>query len=123
LNAGSDLSNNSTFQSFFKGVYVKVDGAASINQGAILYFDLLSSQSKLTLYYNDSLNFDFIIGSGALRVNHFVHDYTGTPVNAQLTGTAIDTDFVYVQAMAGVKTKILLPEIKHLTDSGMIVIN
>ena len=122
--SSTNFANNDNFLNFFKGIYVAADNITATNQGAILYFNLLSSQSKLTLYYkntaDDSLKFDFIMGTGAERVNHFVHDYTGTPVNATLN---IDTDLVYVQTMSGVKTKIIMPNLKHLTDSGMIVIN
>ena len=124
LYAGStNLANNTAFLQVFKGLNISADDINTTNQGAVLYFDLLSAQSKLTVYYNDSLKFDFVTDANAARINHFAHDYAGTPVNAELNGTATDTDWVYVQAMAGVKTKILMPNLNHLTDSGTIAVN
>lgn len=120
LNAGTaNLANNDAFLQFFKGLYIKTDEISSPNLGSILYFDLLSSLSRLTLYYNDTLSFHFIINTESARVNHFEHDYTGTNILNSSTYNAT----VYVQAMAGIKTKIELPYLSNFVDSGPIAVN
>ncbi|MBK5285849.1 MAG: DUF4270 domain-containing protein [Bacteroidia bacterium] len=121
----SQLANNTNFLAYFKGIYIKADNA--MNDGAILYFNLFASQSKMTLYYhnaiNDSLHYDFIFSSTSARMTNFNHDYTTTPVAAQLSDSANGTNLVYVQSMAGVKTKIRFPHIMDYINDGMIAIN
>ena len=125
INADPSVYANSTnFEAFFKGLYVSVDNPSqSINEGAIFYLDLISATSKLTIYYSEntiSKSIDFIIGQGANRVNKFEHDYANTPVEKQFQNKLLGRDRVYVQSMAGVKTKLLFP---HLKEFKNIAIN
>jgi len=119
------LSDNSAWLSFFKGLYVKTDPI--LNGGTISYFDLYSSYSKLTVYFKKSsdtttLHYDFSLYNG-IRVNHQEHDYTGSTVGNQLNNSTFNDSLNYIQAMAGVKTKITFPYLKHFTDSGKIIVN
>ncbi len=122
------FSDNSNWINFFKGLYIKTDPVLS--GGTISYFDLYSSYSKLTLYFKKSsdlatpLSYDFSLYS-AIRVNHQEHTYNGTAtdVGHQLQDSMFRDSLNYIQAMAGVKTKITFPYLKHFTDSGKIVVN
>lgn len=126
----SNLANNDAFLAFFKGLYITpANVSQNVDVGAILYFNLLSALSKLTLYYHNStdfsLAFDFLINDYCARINHFTHDYSGVAVETQLNSPDSINGYntVYVQAMAGVKSKILIPDIMNLAESGKIAIN
>src|SRR5205085_6180282 len=80
----------------------------------------------LKLYFHNDTSqierhYDFSL-TGA-RLNYFNHDYTGTPVKQQIDLPAVTDSISYVQTMAGVKTKITFPFLKHFLDSGSILIN
>lgn len=126
----SSLVDDASFLSFFKGFYITpANISQNFDAGAILYFDLESPQSKLTLYYKNSsdtaLSFDFLINDKCARVNNFTHDYTGTDIDIQLTNKDTINGYtkVYTQAMAGVKTKILLPDILKFVKAKEAAIN
>ncbi len=123
LNGQSQLSTNALWIDYFKGIYIKSDPVSSGIQGNMSYLNFVGS--KMILYYHDTANvvktYSFSLAS--TRMSHFDHDYTGSDVQQQLNDSnAIDT-LSYVQAMAGVKTKISFPFLKHFLDSGSIVLN
>jgi len=107
----ANLTDNAAFLTFFKGLYLKVDPILS--NGAIIYFDLLSARSKVTLYYHNSSDtishkFDFLINSSCARVNLFQHDYTlATSIN--INDSTSQGSLLYLQAMSGLLNKIKLP--------------
>ncbi len=122
--SGTDqLINNANFLEYFKGIYVFADDVNIPGQGAIMYFDMLSSSSRITLYYNDSLHFDFVCNQNNARINHFTHDYSGTPPLEQFAGTASDTNLVYLQSMAGSRARILMPFLKNFASSGAVAVH
>ena len=123
-----NLANNDNFLSFFKGLYITTDNFQAAGNGGILYLDLLSTISKLTLYYTDTTtqtthSHNFVINENSARINHFQHDYTGTPVGTQLSDPSSGLEKVYVQSMAGVKAKISLPYLKNYAGNASIAIN
>lgn len=123
----SNMATNANFTQFFKGFYLTTTDSVqntslSSGQGAIAYFNTNSSLSTLTIYYNDTSKYDFIINSESAKYNRFDHNYTGTDVEAQLLGGG-DSTVSYIQTMAGVKTKIEVPHIKGLIKDGEVVIN
>ena len=118
------LYNDDAFLPVFKGIYVYAEPAYLSNSGSIISFDLLNPQSKITVYFNyGTVSRDFVFTSNSARVNFFKHDYTGTEIDKQLKGTAGDTNAVFVQGASGVGTHISFPDIKHLADSGKVIIN
>ena len=123
--ADSQLTTNSNFLTLFKGLYIKADPLFS--GGGIFYFNLLSSQSGLRLYYQnataDSQSFNFVFSSGSARMTHFVHDYSTATFNQQLVDSTYADSLVYVQSMAGVKTKIRFPNLKNFMADGIIAVN
>lgn len=126
----TSYSSNANFQTFFKGVYISTSGSIPPREGAILNMDLTHSYSRLTLFYHndtkDSLSYHFIITSAdCARISHFEHDYSlATDIQNQLnTSPTIQEDKVYVQPMAGVRTKITIPYLKNLYNNGKVAIN
>lgn len=109
----TDLSNNDAFIEFFKGIYVKTLPVNS--DGAIFYFDLLNTLSRMTLYYsndnNDSLSFNFVINDNCARVTNFEHDsYTDNVLQSQLDGDTISSDSIlYLQGMGSTKIFLSIP--------------
>lgn len=129
--AGS-LADNTTFQSFLNGIYITTENTTGLlsEEGNIVHFKM--GESKITLYYQnstaDSLSYDFSLGSVA-RFNHFKHDYsTGgidTGLDMQINNPTPPTfnQTVFVQGMAGVKTKIEFPHLMSWVDNGAIGVN
>jgi hypothetical protein len=131
----TSLSSTSTFQDFFKGIYVVTEnGLQGPDQGAILYINLLDSYTKLTLYYSNQSTdpatqktYDFVINSSCTRFSRFVHDYS--TANGNLQGqlnspNPVSSDYVYAQGLAGVKPKIMLPYLMdYVKKEGKIAIN
>ncbi len=128
------LSNNETFQSFTKGLYITTENTPSgaPGDGNILHFKMGDALTKITIYYhnsnatdNDSLQYDIQLG-GVARFSNFAHDYSSAYpyLSAQLSSTppAVDTT-LFLQSMAGVKVKIDLPYLKNWNDHGRIAIN
>lgn len=67
LDASSDdLKDDASFTAYFKGIQLRMEDPASV-----LYFNLKSNQTKLTLYYNGTDTFNLWMGSSSARVNHF----------------------------------------------------
>lgn len=123
----ANLADNNSFTQFFKGFYITTtdsvqNATLAPGQGSIVYFNMNSSLSTLTLYYNDSSKYEFLINAESAKYNKFDHNYTGTDVEAQLQGGG-DTTITYIQTMAGVKTKLEIPYLKNLIDDEDVVIN
>jgi len=126
----SYYSSNSNFQNVFKGIYLKSTTIPSSGQGAILYLNLTHADSRLTLFYHndasDSLYYYFgITNDGCARFSHFDHDYSSAAdISNQLnTSYSIQENYVYVQPMGGVRTKITFPAIKTMFGNHKVAIN
>ena len=123
-----NIATNTDFQNFFKGVYITTENTSTLpGEGNILHFKF--GESKVTLYYHnsttDSLKYDFNLGSVA-RFNHFEHDYAGasSDLTTQFsTPSQTQNNTVYVQSMAGAKTKIEFPHLMNWLKNGMIGVN
>jgi hypothetical protein len=127
-----ELANNTAFQNFTRGLFITSDvtGSATVGDGNILHFKMGDIQTKLTIYYrnsnatnNDSLKYDISLSSIA-RFSAFQHDFSSgySYLQSQLASTSTDTT-VFVQSLAGVKSKIEFPHLLHWNDSGKIAIN
>ncbi len=131
LNADSiSLSDNEEFLKYFYGLAIKSEPVN--NGGAILYFDLMSANSNLTIYYHndttDSLSFTLNINENAARFGHFDHhDYQDASPEfiSQVLNkdTSLGNEVLYVQSMAGIKTEIFFPYVYDWYEKQKIVIN
>ena len=101
LDAGTDnLVDNPAFLSFFKGLKISPSDNVS---SSILYFNLKDAGSKLTIYYNDTLSYDLLIGSSAARINHFEIEEN------------VDLDNLYgVQSMGGTELHLTFNNLSSL---------
>ena len=100
--SSDDLVDNTAFVEYFKGIQIRTTALS----GSVVYFNLKDVDSRLEIIYNDSLEFDLVMGSGAARLNHFFQAH-------QLT------DELAVQSMGGYNLKMLLDTalISSLQDS------
>lgn len=128
----TEVSNNQNFTSFFKGLKIqpKENTPLTNNTNAILYFALTASNTKMTIYYTATnsnngssikKSVDFPINSSSVRFNTFAHDYTNGSVLSALQQNTPDSLFSYVQAMAGVQTRIKLPGLDSLKGSNVVI--
>ncbi|MBN1338085.1 MAG: DUF4270 domain-containing protein [Bacteroidales bacterium] len=129
LNAtAAELSDNEAFQSFFKGLYVSAETVNASGEGAILYFNLLSADSRITIYYNDSLQFDLNINESCARYNRFKDEYhlSNDPLflDQVVNGdTSLGSERLYLSGLTGIRTLLFFPGLKNWIESGNIVIN
>lgn len=131
LNPPSDstMASNTSFLDYFHGLYITAEPANS--GGSIVYFDLMSSLSELTIFYHnatsDSLSFTYVINSSCARFGNFTHDYSlGSPAFKSEVldkDTSLGKNICYVQALGGVKTFVRFPNIKNYYSNGKIAIN
>lgn len=124
------LGSVTAFQDYFKGIYVTPSMKSKPDKrgSRIYYFNLSSSLTRLQLHYHNAVDtgiYDLQIdaANSCVTVNHFEHNYVGTPIAAQLLDTITNASTVYLQSMAGVKTKIKMPFLKNFNNIGRIAIN
>lgn len=122
LNQTADgaLKDNASFQAYFKGLYIEADTSFGFNKGMIS-LDLRSSQSTLTLYYhtpNTSGKIFKLTTTGSTNTNYFKHNFNNSIVKTAVSNTTDTT--LYIQSMAGTKSKITIP---HISNLGKVLIN
>ncbi len=135
LSRSDTVSSTAKFRSYFKGIMIKPDNPSQqLGEGGIFYMDLRNTSTNLgiKLYYKNTnsttptnqLDYTFQIAPDCANANHFSHDYTNAPdINNVLADTTKGMDKVYVQSMAGLMTKVWIPNIKSLYANGPASIN
>jgi len=124
-----NVSDNTHFLQFFKGIYLTTSMVNT--EGSVLYFDLISALSQVTLYYkndnNDSLKYNFVIDANCARFNSFNHyNYLNADatLKQQINGdTILGDSLLYLQAMSGVKVKLMFPDFKEFFEGKKLVLN
>jgi hypothetical protein len=106
----ANLSTPATWLAFFKGLYFE---AQPVDQGgSIVYYNLTGGGSRLLLYYHnevsDSLQYEVAINTNCSWVNLFQHSYSGTPIENLINDSLTTHQEVYLQSMAGLRSKLTL---------------
>lgn len=120
------------FVKFFKGLYVTVENTGfSTGSGGIHYFNLLSANSKLTIYYSIQSPsdttiqaYDLVINNNAVYTTHTAHDFNyATPdlSNQFQSNPELGQQTLYVQAAGGVKTLINIPHINQFGSDSVAI--
>ncbi len=127
LNADSTaMASSMNFLEYMKGFYIKTEPVTG-EGGAIYRLDLLSEDSRMTMYYTniteDTLSYDYIINQGAARVNIYDHDHTETDFYDNLNQSEIEDSVVYVQGLGGLMTKVVLEDLETWRDSVPVAVN
>ncbi len=130
----SQLTTNSVFQNAIKGMYITLDKTGTTGgPGGNIYFNLASGSSSLQVYYRvtSGSTIDTLIATLPLGNPHAVeikHDYTSAPaIVTQLSNPTVSTNTIYLQGLAGLRSKISFPYLKKLLPANLtssdIVIN
>lgn len=116
--------SDTIFRTFFAGFSVKV--AATNPANALLFINMLDTNTKLALYYNSSTT-----GSTSRDTNvvyfrfnnftsgdfsHITRNRAGSEVANRLTTTSKPDSMVYVQASPGTYVRIRVPNLDKLTN-------
>ncbi|HMI01840.1 MAG TPA: DUF4270 family protein, partial [Pedobacter sp.] len=125
-------SKTSKFNQAFKGLKITVNKAESTGNGGIAFFDFSSTdettRAKIEIYYKklqsnsqiqrDTASISFPIGLPVAAT--LKHDYTGTPIKAQLDVPNPSTPYAvtYLQAAGGLKNKISFTDLKKFVDEA-----
>ena len=111
-------ASDSAFVEAFKGLYIK---PTTSNEG-MLALDLFNdANAGLYLYYtkNDTVpqQIQYQLNPFSAKVVNFSHDNAGTVVGNAVNDADSIAEFVFVQGMAGVDTKIELPDLSFLKNT------
>jgi hypothetical protein len=129
INGTGALVDDATFQQYINGLYITTTDSVTntsipSGSGGIGYFDMNTTLSTVTVYYNDTSSYAFSINSGSAKYSRFDHNYVGTDIEKQLNNDITrDVNLAYVSTMAGVKTKLFIPSIKDILNDGNVIIN
>lgn len=125
--------SDSTLSANFKGLYIKstTEGSSMIGLNFNENPDFNDGVARLHVYYTktDSLGveslgaYSYLMSS--VTSSMFVHDYSGTVVEASLNDKTAAQDFLYCQNMAGVNAEIEFPDLNFLDNNNAdtIIIN
>jgi len=128
----ADLSDNTAFLQFFKGLYIRVNnGPQTLFQEGVLYFNLLSSASKATLYYRNVVTepdvpraLDFLINQNCVRytVAEFDRSQALNPgLDIAIADTITNATTTYIQALGGTRTVVQFPTLMDAAAQGRIL--
>jgi hypothetical protein len=123
----SEMTSNDNFTTFFKGLYIKVTDASTLNpeEGTVLYFSLEDALSNMTLYYTsgtENKTFTFNINNKCARYNKIDVDRTGTDAELVLNNTDLGQEKFYLQGTL-IRPEIEFPYIMDLQKNGKVVLN
>jgi len=121
------------FVEWYNGLLIKANNPTqSVNEGGIIYTDMVNDFSKITIFYrdtsgvsstHDTLSFDFNFNANCAHYNSVDIDYSNTFVEAQINDSTFGMDVYYLQALGGTKAKIHFPNLTNFIDSGKVVVN
>ena len=122
----SSLIDGDAFVQFFKGIYVISQTRNTFaGEGAILDFSL-SSGARIDLFYknalNDSLRVSFAVNENCARFTRFNHTYSNL-IETLLATPTLAGEETYVQTMAGLRTRIDMPDLKSWQAGRKILVN
>jgi len=126
----SHLSSNTKFLEHFKGLALVAEPQQNTGNGAILKLKVAAGSSKIEIYYHnetDTSTYSFGINSDCRRFNQYNHEgyFAASPMlTQQLDGdTALGDQFLFVQAMGGIRVKLRLPFADEWKVKQNIVVN
>jgi hypothetical protein len=125
---GTELTENQTFLQYFKGLMVLPgeQPGTPFSQG-LLYLNLLSADSKLTLYYRnttvpDTVAYNFPINTTSVRytLSSFDHQAALQPqLPALLQDSTVGQQQFHLQALYGLKGQLHFPHLLDYPASGV----
>lgn len=131
-----DTIKPDTIKYFLNGLYVRISPTTtadqSVKQGGICYFNLSSDISKLVIYFHSDATAKGqinLVTSGTNNVhfsvyNHDFNSSTDPDFLTKLNDTTDTTgDYLYLQSIQGIRTKVLLPYFLNYVDTQKVILN
>ena len=116
--------NDTLFRTFFAGFTVKAESANPAN--ALLFINMLDTNTKLALYYNSNTTGATTRDTNAVYfrfnsftsgdANYITRNRSGSEVAGRLTTTSKPDSLVYVQASPGTYVRIKIPNLDKLNN-------
>lgn len=111
----SQLSSQENFLSFFKGIALVPDMNPPSGSGLITAVNLKGAYTKMRIYYNDTMQSDFLISIDSRRFTSYeVSNQSPQLLSQRSFSGKYNYDTTFVQSMAGAKTKIDIPWLSSL---------
>jgi hypothetical protein len=121
--AAKKFNDDATFKDFFNGLaLISSASAMGAGQGAISYLNLINTTASLVVYYDGGKQkADFRIATTDIKTNSFVHEVSPS---IQLMPLLSNThqNVTYVKPMDGIKTRVLLPNLKTVLMNKKIAV-
>ncbi len=119
------FTSNTAFQNYINGLAILAqtpDSKLMPGQGAIVYLNPRSSiVSGLAIYYGGTSKIVFPIAPSDVVTNQYSHSTT-LPLQTNTTRSPVLYNESYVQSNAGIKTRVLFPNILNLAKDHDIAI-
>ncbi|MDP4185807.1 MAG: DUF4270 family protein, partial [Bacteroidota bacterium] len=135
----TQMLSNDRFVKVFKGLHISVDDQNSGKSSLVRINPSLSTTNSSSVTTTESFEIRlykksptsgrtdtivyYTVGQLSASVNHFAHDYSKTRFANKLNNEAEVDSFIYVQPMAGLRSRINIPNLKNWKDSSIIIIN
>ncbi len=120
--------NNTNLAKYFTGIAIipETTGIPE-NDGTFAVFDInniisTAYRAKIMLYYQDTNTFLFGFGGSSSSINNGITGPYKPEITEQLTNGNKHYSKTYAQALSGVKTKIRIPYLTNLIESGNVAI-
>ncbi len=126
----SHFNDHDLFGELINGFFITATPESATGQ--IIYFDLMHTLSRITVYYKNDQNeqetFFFNLNSDCARFNHFEHngyqDATGNLKAQVLEGdSSLGDQTLYLQPTGGIQTIVRFPLITKWVENQNIAIN
>lgn len=119
FNAPPDsLAEQSSFTNYFNGIRISCEAPEESAAGQIITIAPTSTYTRLYVYYHnddqDSLKFTLgVANEAAYFANYRHYDYAEAEptLKAQLENGEEGTEYAYIQSFAGVRTRLVLPDL------------
>lgn len=122
LRAGdANMKDNTVFIKYLKGIAIVPAAFSNVGEGGIIGLSLSNVNTKLRIYYNDTMSLDLVIGTNNIRFNKYEHDYTGSNLGSQFGDTS--SKLSYLHSMAGSRVHLTLPDMKSFATGGHYAIH
>ncbi|MBI2258517.1 MAG: DUF4270 family protein [Flavobacteriia bacterium] len=121
----SDFVDNESFLKYFKGLKIKVNNPAVVNEGAVLYFNMSSTNTKMTIYYHYSTDithkkeYNFLINADCADFNHVEFDNETYKPGMILQNKILGQEEYYAQAH-NCRAVVEIPFLKNIPKNAVI---
>ncbi|MCT4581937.1 MAG: DUF4270 domain-containing protein [Flavobacteriales bacterium] len=123
---GNDGSGQ--FVEWFKGLLIKTNTTQNVNEGGIIYTDLLNEYSKITIFYRDTvaqdtIAYDLNFNSQSARFHRVRMNNNGFYVGNELADSTLGQTQFFTQTLGGVHGKLFFPHLEDYVKEKKVIVN